>query len=610
LRERIMPASGRRHLIRRRRLREGGLMPYYFRAVAMDFDGTIAHDDRVNPRALAAAAELRRRGRHVILCTGRIMSELRAVFPQVDRCFDAIVAENGAVLALPGRSSRCTVEPLPAELRRRLSDEGVPVRSGDVLLATTVEHSVAVLEAIRDLGIDAQIVHNRSELMVLPSGVNKATGLGEALAELHVSKHSTIAIGDAENDHALLHCCAVGVAVANAVPALKAAADVLLDGENGEAVADFLLGPVLSGELRVAPDRWRIELGEDAEQEPVTIPGSRTNVLLAGGSGTGKSYMAGLLVERLVQLGFTTCVFDAEGDHVGLDVLRGTLVVGGADPLPGPAQLARIIRNRFTSVIVDLSLLDYDAKRSYVQAALAELMAMRRTSGLPHWIVLEEADQLMAETELPAEAPHLKPLGFCLITHRAAVLPQSTLACMDAVIALGGAEQWAQSAPPGGMERPFVLADGEALLAAGAQVRRFRTAGRLTPHVRHQSKYTNAYVPEHARFYFHEPAARTAGNVREFCSVLADLPGDSLGGHLQAGDFSRWVREVLADDELGARLRSVERWYRTNAGLDLMQLREAVISAVEARYPQQPQQREQPQRPVRQERPLRPQGLR
>jgi hydroxymethylpyrimidine pyrophosphatase-like HAD family hydrolase len=36
--------------------------------------------------------------------------------------------------------------------------------------------------------------------MVLPSGVNKATGLMAALSELELSPHNVVAIGDAEND--------------------------------------------------------------------------------------------------------------------------------------------------------------------------------------------------------------------------------------------------------------------------------------------------------------------------------------------------------------------------------------------------------------------------
>jgi hydroxymethylpyrimidine pyrophosphatase-like HAD family hydrolase len=72
--------------------------PAYFRAVAIDYDGTLA-DGRVKPDTLAALAEARARQIRVIVVTGRIMSELQAVFPDPWDHVDAIVAENGAVLA-------------------------------------------------------------------------------------------------------------------------------------------------------------------------------------------------------------------------------------------------------------------------------------------------------------------------------------------------------------------------------------------------------------------------------------------------------------------------------------------------------------------------------
>jgi hydroxymethylpyrimidine pyrophosphatase-like HAD family hydrolase len=50
--------------------------------------------------------------------------------------------------------------------------------------------------------------------MILPPGVNKASGLVAALAELGLSPHNSVEVGDAENDHAFLSLCEVSVAVA------------------------------------------------------------------------------------------------------------------------------------------------------------------------------------------------------------------------------------------------------------------------------------------------------------------------------------------------------------------------------------------------------------
>ena len=144
--------------------------------------------------------------------------------------------------------------------------------------------------------------------MVLPSGVSKGSGLIEALAELGISRHNTIAIGDAENDHSLLDVSELGVAPANAVDALKAHADITLDLPDGAGVAAFLRNAVVSVMERVHPTRWRLELGTLTDGTPVWVPASQLNMLIVGASGVGKSYVAGLVAERLICLGYSVMV--------------------------------------------------------------------------------------------------------------------------------------------------------------------------------------------------------------------------------------------------------------------------------------------------------------
>ena len=77
------------------------------------------------------------------------------------------------------------------------------------------------------MGLELQVIFNKGAVMVLPAGVNKATGLARALERSGLSPHNAVGIGDAENDHALLRLCGCGVAVANALPRLKEAADIV-----------------------------------------------------------------------------------------------------------------------------------------------------------------------------------------------------------------------------------------------------------------------------------------------------------------------------------------------------------------------------------------------
>ena len=287
-------------------------MPSQIRAVAVDYDGTIATDGKPDPLALDAVAGARARGLRVVLVTGRILSELKAVFPDALERFDSVVAENGAVLAADGRE-RSLAPSVDTALDEVLARRGIPFRRGlaIIALASGVDDHAAFV-AIADCGLDCQLVRNRGELMVLPAGISKATGLVHALAELEISRHNTVAVGDAENDLSMLDACALGVAVGNAVPALKQHADLVLSERNGSGVASLLTGPLTDGKPPIRSHRRQVSLGCDEEGRWVGIDSSGIDLLIVGGSGSGKSFAAGLLAEQLVRLCYTICVIDPE----------------------------------------------------------------------------------------------------------------------------------------------------------------------------------------------------------------------------------------------------------------------------------------------------------
>jgi hydroxymethylpyrimidine pyrophosphatase-like HAD family hydrolase len=219
-----------------------------YRALATDFDGTIAHDGVVEAPTLGALERARSAGLKLLLVTGRELPDLFDTFEPV-RLFDRIVAENGALLYAPATGDVRQLAPSPpAALVERLTREGVPFSVGSAIIATVEPHEHALLAAIRDLGLEWHVIFNKGSVMALPSGVTKATGLGPALAELHTAPEETIAVGDAENDHAFLAMCGLKVAVSNALPALKAVADVVTVAARGEGMIE-LIDQLLSGEL-------------------------------------------------------------------------------------------------------------------------------------------------------------------------------------------------------------------------------------------------------------------------------------------------------------------------------------------------------------------------
>ena len=212
-----------------------------FLALATDYDGTLATDGAVDPETVAALRRLAATGRTLILVTGRQLNDLLRVFPDA-RIFDAVVAENGAVLYRPGSGdTRVLAPPPPADfvetlLRRRVE----PLWRGQVVVATVQPNDTAVVEVIRELGLDLQVILNKGSVMVLPASVDKASGLRAALDELALDPARVVAIGDAENDQAFLATSGYGVAVANALDTLKATAKHVTHGEAAAGVREII----------------------------------------------------------------------------------------------------------------------------------------------------------------------------------------------------------------------------------------------------------------------------------------------------------------------------------------------------------------------------------
>jgi phosphoglycolate phosphatase-like HAD superfamily hydrolase len=132
-------------------------------------------------------------------------------------------------------------EPPPETLVRSLRDAGVdPISVGRVVVATVEPHHRVALEVIHQLGLGHKVVFNKGAVMLLPAGVDKASGLAEALRALGLDAQGVVGVGDAENDHALLRLCGFGVAVANALPALKERAHYVTRGAHGQGVAELI----------------------------------------------------------------------------------------------------------------------------------------------------------------------------------------------------------------------------------------------------------------------------------------------------------------------------------------------------------------------------------
>src|SRR5262245_21026243 len=218
----------------------------YVLALAVDYDGTLADHGTVSDAAYAALERLKKTGRKLIMVTGRELPDLKHVFPGLD-IFDKIVAENGAVLYSPDSKQERILAAAPSEelVNSLKAADVAPLSVGRVIIATWEPHEVAAVSLIKKLGLELEIIFNKGAVMILPSGVNKATGLAAALEEMELSPHNVVGVGDAENDHAFLRAVGYGVAVANALPKLKETADRVTKEARSAGVIE-LIGQIIS----------------------------------------------------------------------------------------------------------------------------------------------------------------------------------------------------------------------------------------------------------------------------------------------------------------------------------------------------------------------------
>ena len=292
--------------------------------------------------------------------------------------------------------------------------------------------------------------------------------------------------------------------------------------------------------------------------------------------------MAGLLCEQLIVYGYCVCILDPEGDYTSLAMLPGVTVVGGADPLPRPRELLRALRHPDASLVVDLSQTPHDSKLEYLWNVLPGLAALRRHTGLPHRIVVDEAHYFLRDGELRSRLD-LDLNGYTLVTYRASKLNQQALVSNQAVIVTRESDpsevRALVSLSRGRNDARTVdewtavlgsLLIGEAAVLpitdeSGGELRRIRLVPRLTPHVRHLAKYLDIPVLPSRAFVFWNDGAPTgtrAGTLREFVHAVETSVEPVLAGHLLRGDFSRWVEDVFGDYPLAVELRRLETRYR------------------------------------------------
>lgn len=533
-----------------------------YHALACDYDGTLAWHGQIDADTIAALERARNSGRKLVMVTGRELDDLAKVFPQFE-LFDRMIVENGAVLYRPAtREKKLLAEVPPREFADRLIARGAErVSVGDVIIATWEPYETVALEVIREMGLELQVIFNKGAVMILPCGVNKASGLLHAATELELSPHNIVGVGDAENDHAFLSLCECSVAVSNALDTVKERVNLVTRRSHGggvQEVIDLLLDCDLAETAASIDDK--LVIGKTEAGEDLDIRAYGTNVLITGSTGSGKSTMAAALLESLAERNYQFLIVDPEGDYSSFE---HAVALGDDRRSPSVQEVLDILGKVTDSAAVNLIGLGVKERPQFFETLFPRIQELRAKTGRPHWIVVDEAHHVLPSSWGTSAVTLSKEIcGIALITLEPNRLNASVLSSMDVVFAVGEQPErmleifaaTISEKPPD--LHPFQLETGEALAwfrRTGQPVERFRTNKPRAERRRHRRKYAEGELPPDLSFYFRGPDGKLnlrAQNLGMFLQMAEGVDDETWLYHLHAGDYARWFVNSIKDPEL------------------------------------------------------------
>jgi hydroxymethylpyrimidine pyrophosphatase-like HAD family hydrolase len=557
-----------------------------------DYDGTLATDGAVDESTLSALERLRMSGRRAILLTGRQLDDLLTVCPRLS-LFDYVVAENGGVLYEPRtRQETLLGKPPSARFLRRLRElTGNAIGIGKVIVDTRVPHHSAVLQVIQEMGLELQIIFNRDAVMVLPAGVNKATGMDHALRKLGLSPHEAIGIGDAQNDHSFLERCECAVAVANALPTIREVAAFTTTGEAGHGVAEVIDELIANDLSRMHGQLQRnlVAIGTGPEGNAVAIPPYGLNILIAGPSGSGKSTVTAGIVERLIERDYQVCMIDPEGDY---GTLPQVLSLGSPRHAIPVNEALAVLEDPKLNLNLNLLGIPLADRPQYFGHLFPSLQAMRTRTGRPHWIVLDEAHHMLPHNwgHVGKALPHR--LGeTILVTVHPDHVAHAILSMTDLVILVGESPEKRLNEFANALDLTFHWPDdlryqrGHAVAwfpHSGKPPFSMRIMASRAERIRHLRKYAEGNMRDRS-FYFRGPDGRLnlkAQNLVMFAQIAEGIDEETWSFHLQNGDYSTRFREAVKDPYLADQAERIEH----RRDLQPAESRGLIVRFIEARY--------------------------
>jgi HAD superfamily hydrolase (TIGR01484 family) len=560
-----------------------------YHVLATDYDGTIAWQGKVDNETIEALQKCKASSRKLILVTGRELDELLTIFPKYD-LFDLIVAENGAIIFDPASKEEILLgEKPPENFINELKQKNVtPLSVGRVIVATWEPYEAMVLQAIHNAGIEYQVIFNKGAVMVLPPGINKATGLQEALDRLKISMHNVVAIGDAENDQAMFRIAECSAAVGNALVSIKKEATIITQKDHGAGVAE-LIASLIENDLAFADERLtesRLVIGKKGDHD-FSLSAYRNGILLAGSSGGGKSTLTTAFIEALVETKHQFCIIDPEGDYMDFP---NAVVIGDGDHEPVIYEVMALLENVAQNIVVCLLGIPLDRRPFFFNEFIAKFNAVKNNTGHPHWLIIDECNHLVpAEMEDSFFNIPDNLMSVWLISTEARNINRSILKYVDTVIAIGDEDAQILSGFAQIKDLSNKFSEVHGLPKGGAWVWEITQAAPLAIETRKPEHLSKRHIRKYATgdmmysaFIFKGPENKLnlkANNALMFVQMAEGVDDETWNFHLQRHDYTTWFADSLHDDELAQLAKGIENTQTTAATS-----KDKILTLVRARY--------------------------
>ncbi|WP_308272865.1 Cof-type HAD-IIB family hydrolase [Prevotella sp.] len=258
-----------------------------YRAIALDLDGTLTnHDKEVTPITRQALMKAQKNGAHIILASGRPTYGIAPIADhlEINKYDGYVLSYNGGKIvkwqtkeeiysnhlpndvipilynyakekghALLGYSGKEIITETPddkyvkEESRinkmqiRKINNLMESLEPNPTKLLMTGDPSL-MIKAEEEL---SELVGNRMDVFrsapffieLVPRGIDKAQSLNRLLGLIGLTPNDMIAFGDGYNDLSMLKLAGIGVAMANAVPEVRAEADFITKSNEEDGVA-------------------------------------------------------------------------------------------------------------------------------------------------------------------------------------------------------------------------------------------------------------------------------------------------------------------------------------------------------------------------------------